>query len=132
MVENKTIWSLTVRTTYRDGSTRESAYIRDFGTPRFVSLQSLADTVVWMDIRKTPIFKQFLAAAGLVVGAGTPPATVNDYEFRFMAMTTNGGIHVVGTNKQLTPGGVGEGVAAVYAALQADVPFYTFMNFLAA
>ena len=101
MIDNATVWSLDVLVSYKDGTSQSGAIMQDFGAPRYINITQESDFFAFLDIAKEPAFLQFLTALGYTPSGGTPPTDINDYQFRFMAITTSGGIHVAGSNKEL-------------------------------
>jgi hypothetical protein len=127
-MENITVWSLTARVAYKNETTKEVAVLKDFGPSRIVNTEDLQ---ALGDIRREPAFKAFLTTMGYVPLTGTPPTTIKDFEFRFVAITTSGqSIHVAGSNKEMSPHIESDNLTATMALLNADDDFVNLIDSL--
>ena len=127
-MDNITVWSLTARVAYLNQTTKEVAFLKDFGPSRIVN-NDAASIQALVDIKHTPTYKQFITAMGYTPSVGTPPATIGDFEFRFVCITTSGQtVHVAGSNKEMQPTIQSDNLSATLALLNADSDWVAFIN----
>jgi len=130
----ETLWTLSIQLARTNGLEDNFAAIKDNtsnGVVRFVNGE-LSDFSVATTL---PELNTFLQAIGYGKGSPDPtPNTVEDYTFRFAAVTTNGSINVLGSNKELSSidEQITADLAAVLADLNADSEFVSFMNSISA
>ena len=127
----KVIWSLSTRVSYIDGSMKEVMVMQDFGPTRLVNISGIPDFEFLYDICKTPAFKAFLTSLGYLPGAGVPPATINSYQFKFMAIVTIGGNVLTAGSDNGTPVLESDNLPVVLAALKAEPIFDEIFTSLA-
>lgn len=112
------VWHASFFIAYKDNSNKAVEVVKDrFGVRRVAG--SSAD---WAMAKKLPKFVEFSTSLGV---SDTPvlPENVASYVFRFNATTTNGSVHVVGSNDRLSPDLVTNDLSAVASELQADQSF---------
>ena len=132
MLENKLVWSLDAMIAYTDGSLHTAGVLQDFGSPRFINIATVADSQAILDIVKEKAFMNFLTTMGYTPTPGTVKATVRDYQFRFMAISTSlGSVHVAGSNKALGATVQSDNLSAILVVLHADTYFNAMLTQLA-
>jgi hypothetical protein len=123
----ETIWAFDARVNFQDGSEKSLAIIKDTAASREEARRTVGDETGLSEIKEAQVVKDFVDALGHTPATGSQSATVKDTIFRFMAITTNGAIHIAGSSDELSPTIETDDLTAVLADLNADPQFTAFM-----
>jgi hypothetical protein len=127
------VWSLTGTVSYTDNTQKSATILKDPDASKVPNLRvegGLPELMALNEFKKAPSVKQFLAALGYTPSPSALPATVNDVIWRFMAITANGQIHVLGSTERMAAHLESDNLAAVLAVLNADPDFVLMMTML--
>lgn len=121
------VWSLQLRLAFTDGSHKEVTALK----APLIGFQFFGGTAEDFEIAtQLPELNAFLK----VIGYGDPsdppgpPANIADFSFRFMAITTNGEINVLGGTDELADEVITNNLLGVLDDLNADDDFASFMT----
>ena len=120
------VWSLQLRLAFSDNTNQELLAVKQFDT-----LQVIGGTIEEFNIISgLAELNDFLTRLGFGSTATDFPSNLNSYEYRFSALSTNGSIDVLGSNKDLEAAGeeVSNNFDAIVADLAADSDFLTLMG----
>lgn len=115
-------WSFSGTITFTDGSTKSIASVSQLGSGR----DDIGDEVFAENLerlaRSQPV-KDFVEAMGYSPKTDDQYADVRDVIFRFMAIATDTGIYVIGSNTQMGANLESNDLDAALAVLQEDPDF---------
>jgi hypothetical protein len=121
-------WLFTGTAAYTNNTLKSAAIIKDPTASKDLLARTEGDTTVWSDIKTLASVKAFLTALGYTPSPTSQPLTVNSGIWRFVALTTNGIIHVAGSNDQLAGNISTDDLTDIKALLDADPDFHAFFT----
>jgi hypothetical protein len=124
------VWSFDGTVTFIDGTTKSLAILNDIGQgSRMVG--DVDDYVMLLDrLSRDPAVKTLVEGLGYTPATGQQQADVRSIIFRAMAIVTDSGIYVAGSNTQLSNEAIIESndLDAVLAVLNTDTDFVTLLT----
>jgi hypothetical protein len=123
----ETIWAFDARVNFQDGSEKSLTILKDTAASREAARRTVGDNTGLSEIKVAQTVKDFVDTLGYTPATGNQAATVKDTIFRFMAITTNGALHIAGSSDELSPTVESDNLASVLADLNADPQFVLFM-----
>lgn len=121
-----TVWSLTGRIAYTDGSNKSVAVVKDSSQPsRMVGDDDDGLLAILAADQKV---KDFVTAMGYTASTAEQSSDVRDVVFRFMSIATDAGIYVIGSNTEMGANVESNDLDAALALLNQDSSFVELMG----
>lgn len=117
------VWHVSFYIAYKDNSNKAVEVVKDNSGVRRIA----GNAADWAIAKKLPKFVEFMSNLG-VTESPVLPDNISGYVFRFSATTTNGTVHVVGSNDRLSPDLITNDLAGVASELQSDTSFVNYFS----